>query len=64
MIKRSVLNAVAVTKKGAVEVDGFHAKLKSAKTLGICIVDARPEQGRNNIKLNLTLREEATPVKT
>ena len=64
MIKRSVLNAVAVTKKGAVEVDGFHAKLKSAKTLGICIVDAKPEQGHSCIKLTLTLREEAAPVKT
>ena len=65
MIKKSVLHSVAVVDKAVAYVDGFKGKVKAkSKGITIAIVDAKPEQGRCGIKLVLTLREEATPVRT
>ena len=65
MIKKSVLNSVAVVDKAVAYVDGFKGKVNSkSKGLSIAIIDATPTQGRCGIKLDLTLREEATPVRT
>ena len=65
MIKKSVLSSVAVVDGAIAQVDGFKGKVRNkAKGITIAIVDAKPEQGRGGIKLVLTLREEAAPVKT
>lgn len=65
MIKRSTLSSVSVVSNAIANVDGFKGKVNSkSKGLSIAIVDATPAQGRCGIKLILTLREEATPVRT
>lgn len=65
MIKKSVLNSVAVVDKAVAYVDGFKGKVNTKrKGITIAIVDATPAQGRGGIKLIITLREEAAPVKT
>ena len=65
MIKRSTLSSVSVVDGAIAHVDGFKGKVNSkSKGLSIAIVDAKPAQGRCGIKLILTLREEATPVRT
>ena len=65
MIKRSVLSSVSVVKGAIAHVDGFKGKVNAKrKGITIAIVDATPAQGRNGIKVVLTLREEAAPVKT
>ena len=65
MIKKSVLNSVAVVDKAVAYVDGFKGKVNAKHNgITIAIVDAKPEQGRGGIKLSLKLREEAAPVKT
>lgn len=67
MIKKSTLNSVAVVKGAIAQVDGFKGKVNTkgkGKGIKIAIVDAVPAQGRAGIKLTLTLREEAAPVKT
>lgn len=65
MIKRSVLSSVSVVKGAIAHVDGFKGKVNAKrKGITIAIVDATPVQGRCGIKLDLTLREEATPVRT
>lgn len=65
MIKRSVLSSVSVVKGAIAHVDGFKGKVNTKrKGITIAIVDATPAQGRGGIKLVLTLREEAAPVKT
>ena len=65
MIKRSVLSSVSVVKGAIAHVDGFKGKVNTKrKGITIAIVDATPAQGRNGIKVVLTLREEAAPVKT
>lgn len=65
MIKKSVLNSVAVVDKAVAYVDGFKGKVNVKHNgITIAIIDAKPEQGRGGIKLVLTLREEASPVKT
>ena len=65
MIKKSVLNSVAVVDKAVAYVDGFKGKVNTkSKGITIAIVDATPAQGRLGIKLSLKLREEAAPVKT
>ena len=65
MIKRSVLSSVSVVKGAIAHVDGFKGKVKTKrKGITIAIVDATPAQGKDGIKVVLTLREEAAPVKT
>lgn len=65
MIKNTVLNSVAVVDGAIAHTDGFKGKVRDkTKGITIAIVDAKPEQGRGGIKLVLTLREEAAPVKT
>lgn len=65
MIKKSILSSVAVVDGAVAQVDGFKGKVNTKrKGITIAIVDATPAQGRGGIKLVLTLREEATPVKT
>ena len=65
MIKKSILSSVSVVKGAIAHVDGFKGKVNTKrKGITIAIVDATPAQGRGGIKLVLTLREEAAPVKT
>lgn len=65
MIKKSTLSSVSVVKGAIAHVDGFKGKVNTkGKGITIAIVDATPAQGRGGIKLVLTLREEAAPVKT
>ena len=65
MIKKSVLNSVAVVDKASAYVDGFKGKVNIISIgISIAIVDATPTQCRCGIKLDLTLREEATHVRT
>ena len=65
MIKKSILSSVAVVDGAIAQVDSFKGKVNTKrKGITIAIVDATPAQGRGGIKLDLTLREEAAPVKT